>query len=166
MRFMLRKLITKVITKLFPLVKEIKSREGVVHFRRYAIVESRWFNVYVHQILHRDEDKDPHSHPWDYVSIILRGGYRESVIWPKHIGQNHWRYTEAYTVNHPVAGMVMGHTTSAFHQIMRIDGPTWTLVLTGRKKHFWGYMTEDRGFVNHITYRKQKNAAPVNSPYR
>lgn len=46
----------------FRKVKEIVSRDGVRHFRRWAILQTRWFNIYLHCIEQSDQDKDLHSH--------------------------------------------------------------------------------------------------------
>lgn len=68
----------KIIRFLF-LVKEIKSRYGHVHFRRYRLLSTPWFSIYIHHILKSDEDKDPHDHPFNFSSLILSGAYQEMV---------------------------------------------------------------------------------------
>lgn len=61
-------------------VKEIRSKDGELHFQRWALFDNRWFGIYLHHILKADEDKHPHSHPWSFVAVILKGGYREGLI--------------------------------------------------------------------------------------
>ena len=34
-------------------------------------------NIYAHEILRSDEDRALHDHPWDNVSLLLSGSYRE-----------------------------------------------------------------------------------------
>lgn len=43
---------------------------------RYYVIQSRWFNFFIHQFLRSDRD-DMHDHPWDFVTYLVRGGYRE-----------------------------------------------------------------------------------------
>jgi hypothetical protein len=69
-------LIKKIIKKLF-LAKEIISKEGVLHFRRWRIIECLLFNIYIHKIYVKDNDL--HDHPWNYFSLILSGSYIEKT---------------------------------------------------------------------------------------
>lgn len=142
-----------LIDRLF-LVKTIKSREGVLHFRRWRLLSTPWFSVFVHNISRSDEDLHPHNHPFSFCSFILKGGYTESVSW--------WdSYFDSYpmgrTETHK-AGSVVYHDTYDYHKIKLTDGkPAWTLVFTGpRTKKQWGYLV-DRKHVDHVTYRQRKH---------
>ena len=44
------------------------------------------FNIFIHHIL-KDDDEDLHDHPWGFFSLILNGGYRETIL-------NEKQYTE------------------------------------------------------------------------
>jgi len=134
-------------------VKEIRSREGELHFIRYRIVSTPWFSIYIHRIFKEDQDTHLHDHPWDFWSIILSGGYTykakdESVssigdVYIGHRGRGHMLSIPAK--NH-------------YHKILQLDNgkPVTTFVISGRRKHFWGYDV-DGTFVDHKTYRKRKN---------
>lgn len=137
---------------LFPLVKEIRSRvSGKLHFRRWRIIELPWFRVYLHCIEESDQDAHQHNHPWNYLSLILRGGYVEhSTKWDLEGKPLAWR-TKFCT-----PGMFVRHSRSDTHKLSVIVKPTWTLVMCFGKHNVWGYRTE-AGFVDHITYRKLKN---------
>ena len=52
--------------------------DGQPYLRRYYILKTRWFRIYLHEILRSDEDRDCHDHPWNFTSIILKGGYWET----------------------------------------------------------------------------------------
>lgn len=137
-------------------VREIKSREGKVHFQRYRVIESPWFNIYIHYIARSDQDKDPHNHPWFFMSMILWGGYIEkryvSLSWKKD------RQTispELYRKRRTIFTIGLNEIYE-FHKIKLVK-PTWTLVVTGKRiVDNWGYLTKE-GFVNHVEYRKRKN---------
>ena len=60
--------------------KEIISKEGVLHFRRWTIFSCYYFSIYIHQIFKADEDLHLHNHPWNYCSIILYGSYVERNV--------------------------------------------------------------------------------------
>lgn len=138
-----------IIDKLF-LVKEIVSRDGKVHFRRWALIESPLFNVYIHKIARSDEEADAHNHPWKFWSLILKGGYTER-LW------DNW--AAGMTEVRRGLGSIAFRSTLAFHKITLHEGkPAWTLVVTGaRRPDLWGYNT-DRGFVDNIQYRQEKHA--------
>ena len=50
------------------------------YLERYYIFlkERNWFpfNIFIHKFLKSDPD-DVHDHPWNYASLILKGGYWE-----------------------------------------------------------------------------------------
>lgn len=51
---------------------------GDNYLRRWWVVpRNRQFNIYLHEILHSDDDRALHDHPWDNVSWVIDGGYIE-----------------------------------------------------------------------------------------
>lgn len=130
------------------LVKEIISRTGEVHFRRWRVLQTPLCAIYVHNIRRSDEEKDPHDHPWWFASLILRGGYKERVWRPEETAEH---------VREP--GSLFWHPTNVFHKITLLGDEAWTLVVTGPRTHdLWGYRTSE-GWVNHVRYRARKNAS-------
>lgn len=126
------------------LAKEIVSKTGELHFQRWRVLWTPFFAIYIHYIAKSDEDLYPHSHPFSFCSVILRGGYKEE--WTD--GHN----TE-WTVNKPYR--ILFRSSKGFHKITLLK-PTWTLVLTGRRESDWGYLV-NREFVQHEVYRQNKN---------
>lgn len=127
--------------KLFPLVKEIVSKTGRLHFRRWAILERPRLRVYLHYIAEQDHDAHEHDHPWNFCSIILKGSYTEYSLGKK-------------TVAKPGKILFRNHSTP--HKIGELHKPTWTLVIAWGERKEWGYSTES-GWVDNVTYRKMKN---------
>ncbi len=122
------------------LVKEIRTKEGVLQFRRWRLFSCPWFGIYIHKIYRTDNDKHPHNHPWKFTSIVLGGEFQE---------------TDKYNELLPIRkfGSIYTLDTEDFHR-MYISEPSTVLILTGGRKHdSWGYWTED-GFVDWETYRK------------
>lgn len=140
-------LLDRIIRKVL-LTREIISREGVVHFRRYRLLQTKFGGLYVHHILESDRDLDPHDHPWWFASLILKGGYVE----------RRWSDDrDVSTMKLCQPGNLNVSPTTMFHRIA-LTGPTWTLVVTGPRTHDrWGYLTHG-GFVDHETYRLEKNS--------
>lgn len=140
-------LLTRLIRKLL-LVKEIVSKEGVLHFRRYRLLQTPWLAIYVHQICKSDEDRDPHDHPWSFASCILEGAYQEDSWYPPNFDK---RNSNTY-----YSGDVIEHEAEDAHKLTLISKEVWTLVFTSGRERLFGYQTKD-GWVDFKTYRQLKN---------
>lgn len=103
--------------------------------RRWKIVGTPWFAVWVHRISEGD-DRPMHTHPWPNASLILRGSYREK--------------TPAGTFTRKPGDIICRKAEDA-HSIA-LDAPCWTLFITGRERWVrrgderlmdWGYRIRD-----------------------
>ena len=144
--------------KFFQWVKEIKSKSGVLHFKRYAIIESAYFSIYIHKIYEHDHDLHMHSHPWAFFGIILKGSYIEQYERYKSIGWDgilSWRESR---VKKPFSIGFGGRRY--FHKIQSIeDGPVTSLFFTFGKHQKWYYRAGHvhPRKVESEEYRKLKN---------
>lgn len=94
-------------------------------WRWHLIPRNPLFNVYLHKIMHSDDDRALHDHPYPNVSIVLRGGYLE--ITPTGCV---WR----------LAGSVVFRRASALHRLELWPGKTaWSLFITGPRIRTWGF---------------------------
>jgi hypothetical protein len=148
-----------VFRKLF-LVREIISRAGVVHFRRYRFLETPLLRIYAHQILESDKDDYLHDHPWSFFSLILKGHYEEKLAVPAGVRISDGKLSPIYsgdvTLNQCTPGSFYHRKAEQAHCLNRVFAPTWTLVIAYGKRREWGYQTE-YGWIDHKTYRKIKN---------
>ncbi len=95
------------------------------YLTRWRVVQTPWAAVYLHRFDSPDSRATFHDHPWNFVSIVLRGGYDEvrpvtglrSVRWFNRV-----RTTDA-------------HYIERLHRT-----PTWSLLLVGRRQRKWGYV--------------------------
>lgn len=135
----------KLIRKLF-LIKEIISKDGIVHFRRYRVLSTPWFNIYIHNILQSDRDEDMHDHPFDFKSVILKGSYTEKFCRAPNFDQ-----VETCTY---YPGDVVEHKAEDCHKITlnSLFQSVWTLVFTSGRNREWGYLTK-HGWCWHKKYR-------------
>jgi len=46
---------------------------------RWHIIKTKWFSLYVHKMVHDDDDRALHDHPGDNVSVLLSGAYYEHL---------------------------------------------------------------------------------------
>ena len=135
--------LAKVFRFIF-LVKEIISREGIVHFRRYRLISTPWFNLYLHHICQSDKDGEPHDHPWNFQSLIVKGAYQEYVYGIPEF-------------NRYYAGDVVQHKATDAHRITLLSKEVWTLVYTSGGDRHWGYRLSDGSWIGHEEYRQIKN---------
>ena len=132
---------------IFKKVKEIISKDGVLHFRRWQVIKTRWFAIYIHGIYKADEDLHLHNHPWKFVSLILKGSYIERL--PGHV------------INPRLAGTWVYRDTTRFHQIDSLLSPkVYTFNIMWGFKDTWGYMVRDT-FIDHKEYRERKNNGQI-----
>jgi hypothetical protein len=141
----------KFIRKFF-LVKEIVSRFGQVHFRRFRLIQTPWFAIYIHQILRSVEDVDPHDHPWNFTSVILEGAYHEDAWYPPLFDKVQSR--DYYS------GDVIEHTALDAHKLRLISREVWTLVFVSGRERVWGYQTK-AGWIDFQSYRQLKNEGKI-----
>lgn len=141
-------LVTWVINKLF-LVKTITSKEGNLHFKRWRFFACPWLRIYLHKICLPDYDAHMHDHPWNFISLILYGGYVEKYS----AGPN---YENIYhNTNRP--GKIIKRKRSDVHKIEKlINNSNWSLVIAWGKYKIWGYRV-DSGWIDHKLYRLNKN---------
>ncbi len=102
----------------------------------------------VHQILRSDEGRDPHDHPWPYLTIVLRGGYWED------------RFTDEgirFSTKWHGPGSVIFRPANSWHMLALPAGQSaWTLFMTGRYQQKWGFNTPT-GKVPYDVYLKAKH---------
>lgn len=131
----------KLFRKIF-LAKEIIARNGMVHFKRWRLIECPFFNIYIHRIYVRDKDKHLHDHPWSYFSFILKGEYIEET--PEGLNT---KYECSFGIK----------KSTDFHKIHTVVRPVTSLFITGPKKRVWGYDV-DGTWVDFKTYRDAKHS--------
>lgn len=93
--------------------------------RWWLVPRNDVFNIYYHMILHDDDDRALHDHPWPSFSILLKGSLRE------------------ITPNGPIIynqGACVYREAEHSHRLELIDGvPAETLFITGPKVREWGF---------------------------
>lgn len=123
------------------LIKEIRSKEGKLHFRRWELLKTKWFSIWIHGIYESDQDLHLHNHPWDFKSIVLKGSYIEltekGFVW-----QTPMKFNSRNGEN--------------FHKIYKLLTPVvYTLFFVTPIKREWGYRVNSE-FITHDKYRELK----------
>lgn len=130
----------------------------VVYLRRFFIFRSKWLrkllgksdkngewgNIYLHHILRSDDDPDPHDHPWDFTSLILKSGYSDEQ-WQWNTRYKKREFTGYERVR---PGMLVRRKAEHIHRVrLRKNSrgeeiPCWSLVRTGPYRRNWHFLKE------------------------
>ena len=99
---------------------------GDDYLRRWWIIpRNPGANVYLHEILHSDDDRALHDHPWANTTVVLSGGYIEHT--PDGIFERQ-------------TGDVVTRAADALHRLVVPDGGrAVTLFMTGPTVREWGF---------------------------
>ena len=131
---------------IFDLELEIKSKKGELHFRRWRLIKTRWFDVYIHGIYKADTDKYLHDHPWDIWTMVLWGSYLEELP------DKRYNYRSCFNMGY--------RRDKKFHKVRTCFGPTYTLAIMGKEKREWGYDVEGV-WVHNEEYRRLKREKKI-----
>jgi hypothetical protein len=128
----------------------LKNSDGDVYLFRRRIFQTPMFALYLHDIEQGDEITEAlHSHPFPFVSFILRGGYTEHVGWTdgdkSMIGDTYVTHGAGSTNIFP-----RGH--GKVHTIVQSNPGTKTLVFAGRRRDSWGWFVEGEGLIHWSEY--------------
>jgi hypothetical protein len=119
------------------LIREIKDRTGKTVFKRWLLLRTPWFSIFIHGMYDRrgDQDAHCHDHPWNFWSLILWGGYFEVV----HDTVNHH-----YGVRHLGSVQYMP-ARGIYHRVIELNrSRSYSLVVASRETVPWGYWTQGR----------------------
>jgi hypothetical protein len=106
--------------------------------RWWLIPRNKLLNVYLHQFLRSDDDRALHDHPWASVSILLRGCYVEHTIAAGGIHER--RLLTAGDTRVRASGRIA-------HRVELVDGPCWSLFITGPRYREWGFHCPEQGWI-------------------
>ena len=106
---------------------------GDDYLRRWWIIpRNTYCNVYLHEILHSDDDRALHDHPWPNTSFLISGSYFEHT--PDGIFERK-------------AGDVVSREATDSHRLEVVPGQSaLSLFMTGAKVRDWGFHCP-QGFV-------------------
>ena len=106
-------------------VLEIGRDDIDVYMKRWKLLRTPWFNIYLHEFIRGDVDNCLHDHPWRFVTLILAGGYVE------HLPDGKQR--------HRPAGSFLYRPAKWRHRVETAGA--WSLVVVGRRMRPWGFFT-------------------------
>lgn len=118
--------------------------------RWFVIPRNPFFNIYAHRILHSDDKRALHDHPWWFWAILLEGAYIE-------ITERSAAYR--FAGDWYFRGPWKPHRLELLGKATRT--PVISLVITGPKLRTWGFHCL-QGWVpwqKYVTKRERGNSA-------
>jgi len=115
------------------------------YITRFHLLKTPWFAICLHWLNHPDPEPYDHDHPVTFLSLILRGWYRE---------QRTVTLTTTHTVKHRWYNFIRATPTFA-HTIVEVAPKTLTLAIMGPKTREWGYHLPG-GWMHWKTYTDLK----------
>lgn len=98
--------------------------------RRWKFTVGRLFSARLHRWVEGDPKEYQHAHPWNFFTIVLRGGYDD-------VG-------EGRPVDYVRAPTVRYRPLTWRHSVINVRPGTWTIVFTGRIVREWRFWIKDR----------------------
>ncbi len=138
------------IVRAFPMRHRIIEIDGDPYLLRFYIKKNGILpGVYLHYFFRGDGDRDLHNHPWDISgSLILTGGYSEERLTPG---------TAIVKRRNIRPGTINIIRANDFHRVDLLDGPAWTIFVSGGLSQDWGFLNRETGeFIPHMRYLAEK----------
>lgn len=120
------------------------------YLERYYLLftERTWFpfNIFIHKFL-KGDNSDLHDHPWNYFTLIIKGGYYEWKPEPDGRVLREWL----------TAGNFRYRKATSLHRIELQEGVTpWTLFIAFRQRRDWGFIDDGHWVQNEKYLAKKK----------
>jgi len=105
------------------------------------------YSIRVHHWIRSDDKRFFHCHPWNFLTIVLKGGYTDVSPSLDLFLDAQEPIRETLT-----AGMVKYRRAEHKHYVDVPVGGAWTLLLAGRKKRKWGFWIKPNQFFRPLRY--------------
>lgn len=140
---------------------------------RWTLFACRYFSIKIHKILLSDND-DLHDHPWNFLSIILWGGYFEEIFLKDSLKEKGpstdcrlnpciYHRTDAQIEGMRTLftywrkpGSILWRPATMAHKLYLPPGKSaWTFVVTIHRHRDWGFWGKN-GWVFHSDYTRDE----------
>ncbi len=118
--------------------------------RWWWIPRNRFFNIYIHRILHNDDDRALHDHPWASLSYMVEGELIE-----------HYKvYLGGARVRSVKAGQWVYRSPRFTHRLVLFGESAITIFMTGPRVREWGFHCP-KGWIRWQDFVASDNAGAV-----
>jgi hypothetical protein len=113
------------------------------YLARRTLIGTPWFSVKLHNIRMPDASRALHSHPWAWLSFVVRGSYVEER--PINLNQMSGEWVTHFVARNRWSLHSLGRND--FHRIHEVAPNTWTLFFTWGRKTDWGFAPRAGVFI-------------------
>ena len=113
----------------------IGPKEDPYMLRWWAIPRNKYFNIYLHKILHDDDDRALHDHPWPSLSLMTSGGLFETYINSNDVHKRRWISIGEWIYRNPN----FAHRLQLAQYGDKPAQPATTIFMTGPRIREWGF---------------------------
>lgn len=99
---------------------------SIVRYSLLGLINKICINIIYSEVEHF------HSHPWDFISVVLWGGYKEIL----------WKDGRETVLEHRV-GSIIKRKHTEFHRVEPLDKKAITLFFRGRQKSSCNYWVKN-----------------------
>ena len=130
-------------------------KDGALYLRRFYLIRTKPFAIFLHKIVRGDADRLVHNHPWPFGVLILRGSYWEELpINPE--ASTSLELITKFVKRGP--GSIRFMRANQLHRVHLDSGQVvWSLFFRLRAEREWGFLT-DEGWVPWQEYLKEKES--------
>lgn len=119
--------------------KKILTRENIPYLIRYSIFDCKYFSIKIHKILQSDIGGF-HDHPWDYISIMIKGSYIEETVVEL---DTPYIITRQIKIKSP---SIIYRNGKKLHRLLLEENKTCTtIVITSKKYRSWNILPNNEG---------------------
>lgn len=120
------------------MIKRERDGKAEDYLERFYVLSTPLFGIYLHRFWASDDD-GLHDHPWNSISVLLRGGYYEEE--PERQGVPHGpTITRLRAPLHPFFKVRSKYAAHRLTVPPGTEGQTWSLFIRfGLKRRKWGF---------------------------
>lgn len=127
------------------MAKVFTTYSEVPYLIRYTLFTCKFFSIKIHKALISDPE-EPHDHPWNYLSFILRGGYweeRKQAI-PRESADQTDKYWNTHLKWYKPGSILYRKGDQLHKLIIPENSYCISLIFTFKKWRKWGYLKNNR----------------------
>ncbi len=111
------------------------------------------FSIRLHHWIRSDDKRFMHNHPWDFLTIVLKGGYTDvSNSGKKQYRSDLGKEVPILELDELKSGSISFRKASHCHYVDVPEGGAWTLLFCGRPKQKWGFWIKTNQFFRPLRY--------------
>jgi hypothetical protein len=140
------------------------GKEECPYARRW-VLNLGFASVRVHHWYRSDDKRAPHSHPWWFLALVLRGSYED---WSYPRTRQGAPDLNSKVVDRLGRGSIRYRPAHHIHSVSVPPGGCWTILVTGREKQLWGFWTRRKDgavrFLRSSRYFRKHGHHPCDQP--